>query len=181
MPAQDQVELDSLLKILEDLSPRIVLEIGVFQGGMERVVYDRCGGDLFVGIERNSLDSVESKKNLHGVPFVAVPFDSHEQSTLDKVKSTLDGKLVDFLFIDGDHTFKGVSKDFEMYAPLVREGGMIGFHDINDNKKYLNSINVFDVECHEFWKSIEGKYQTKVISNGGYLGIGLIMDWKGFK
>jgi hypothetical protein len=31
--------------------------------------------------------------------------------------------MVDFLFIDGDHTYEGVKKDFEMYSPLVRREG----------------------------------------------------------
>jgi hypothetical protein len=34
------------------------------------------------------------------------------------------------LFIDGDHTYEGVRRDFEMYSPLVRKGGIIAFHDI---------------------------------------------------
>jgi predicted O-methyltransferase YrrM len=37
---------------------------------------------------------------------------------------------VDFLFIDADHSYEGVKKDFEMYSPLVRKGGIIAFHDI---------------------------------------------------
>ena len=37
---------------------------------------------------------------------------------------------IDFLFIDGDHTYEGVKSDFEMYSPLVRSGGLIALHDI---------------------------------------------------
>jgi len=42
----------------------------------------------------------------------------------------LNGEPLDFLFIDGDHTYEGVKRDFEMYSPLVRNGGIIAFHDI---------------------------------------------------
>ncbi|MEM4674909.1 MAG: class I SAM-dependent methyltransferase, partial [Nitrososphaerota archaeon] len=56
--------------------------------------------------------------------------DSHDPKTLEIVKRILgDGKL-DFLFIDGDHTYEGVKRDFEIYSPLVRRGGIIAFHDI---------------------------------------------------
>lgn len=41
-----------------------------------------------------------------------------------------DLKRIDFLFIDGDHTYEGVKRDFLMYSPLVRKGGIIAFHDI---------------------------------------------------
>jgi len=36
---------------------------------------------------------------------------------------------LDVLFIDGDHTYDGVKKDFERHAPNVKPGGVILFHD----------------------------------------------------
>jgi len=41
-----------------------------------------------------------------------------------------EGGELNFLFIDGDHTYEGVRKNFEMYSPLVRRGGIVAFHDI---------------------------------------------------
>jgi precorrin-6B methylase 2 len=35
----------------------------------------------------------------------------------------------DLLFIDGDHSFTGVRKDFETLAPRLKPGGAIAFHD----------------------------------------------------
>jgi hypothetical protein len=32
----------------------------------------------------------------------------------------LGGERVDFIFIDGDHTYEGVKRDFEMHSPLMR-------------------------------------------------------------
>jgi predicted O-methyltransferase YrrM len=49
---------------------------------------------------------------------------------LDVIKNILDDRKVDFLFIDGDHTYEGVTRDFEMYSPLVKRGGIIAIHDI---------------------------------------------------
>ena len=37
---------------------------------------------------------------------------------------------IDFLFIDGDHSYEGVKNDFEMYKPLVSKGGIIVLDDI---------------------------------------------------
>ncbi len=54
--------------------------------------------------------------------------DSHSQDTKTKILTHIDGKL-DFLFIDGDHSYEGVKLDWLMYKDLVRPGGMIGFHD----------------------------------------------------
>lgn len=37
----------------------------------------------------------------------------------------------DFIFIDGDHEYKAVKKDFEDWYALVNDGGYIAFHDSN--------------------------------------------------
>ncbi|MEO0196406.1 MAG: class I SAM-dependent methyltransferase [candidate division WOR-3 bacterium] len=42
----------------------------------------------------------------------------------------LGNSKLDFLFIEGNHSYEGVKMDFEMYFPLVRKGGIIAFHDI---------------------------------------------------
>jgi cephalosporin hydroxylase len=89
---------------------------------------------------------------------------------------------IDLLFIDGDHTRKGVTSDFEMYFPLVNAGGYIVFDDylpfrynnkdrqcpraINDLvKKYENNLQVIGliddlVECNK----IRNRKQDKNIS-----------------
>ena len=36
---------------------------------------------------------------------------------------------VDFVYIDGDHSYDGVKRDIQAYYPLVKDGGIIGGHD----------------------------------------------------
>ena len=36
---------------------------------------------------------------------------------------------IDFLFIDGNHSYESVLCDFLLYYPLVKKGGIVGFHD----------------------------------------------------
>ncbi len=36
---------------------------------------------------------------------------------------------IEFLFIDGDHNYEMVKLDFELWFPMVIEGGIIAFHD----------------------------------------------------
>ncbi len=40
-------------------------------------------------------------------------------------------KKIDVLFIDGDHRYKAVKKDFKNWEPYVVKGGFILMHDIN--------------------------------------------------
>jgi MMP 1-O-methyltransferase len=44
---------------------------------------------------------------------------------------------VDFLFIDGDHSIAGCDFDFQHYAPAVKAGGLIAFHDYEPGRKDL--------------------------------------------
>jgi predicted O-methyltransferase YrrM len=43
---------------------------------------------------------------------------------------------IDFLFIDGDHTYKGVTDDYNNYGKKVREGGYIVFDNYDDPSWY---------------------------------------------
>lgn len=38
-------------------------------------------------------------------------------------------RALDFLFIDGDHTYKSVLTDFEQWAKHVKPGGILAMHD----------------------------------------------------
>jgi len=84
----------------------------------------------------------------------------------EKVREILNGKAIDFLFIDADHSYEGVKKDFQLYSPLVRKSGLIAFHDILD-------------ECgvDRFWSEIKRDYKHEEIVEHyqqGCAGIGIL-------
>lgn len=68
---------------------------------------------------------------------------SHAPATLTAIRNILSDRMVDFLFIDGDHTYAGVSKDYNQYSPLVRPGGIIAFHDTDPTVNRLYSLGVY--------------------------------------
>lgn len=37
---------------------------------------------------------------------------------------------IDFLFIDADHSYEGVKKDYESWFDIVKSGGYFAFHDV---------------------------------------------------
>jgi predicted O-methyltransferase YrrM len=42
----------------------------------------------------------------------------------------------DFVFIDADHTWKGISEDWTAWAPLVGPGGVIALHDSRSTEEH---------------------------------------------
>lgn len=71
--------------------------------------------------------------------------DSHDKKTYAELVKKLKGRLVDLLFIDGDHTFDGVRDDYFMYESLVPRG-IIAVHDIACERK--------NVDVPLFWSNL---------------------------
>lgn len=156
--AQDLDELLWMMNRVEGLAPKRVLEIGVEDGGTlkcwEQVSYDNA---LIIGVDIRVMnlqwDIKNSTKEVH-----YVQGDSHDSATVEMVKKLLNGRLIDFLFIDGDHSIGGVEADWNMFSPLVRVGGLVGFHDIG-----------VGTPC-KFFDTLSGKKATSVKSIGiGYI------------
>lgn len=56
---------------------------------------------------------------------------------------------IDFLFIDGDHSYDGVSKDFNLYSTIMNEGGIIAIHDTDPN--FSNNYIVTEDQKKDFY------------------------------
>jgi predicted O-methyltransferase YrrM len=53
--------------------------------------------------------------------------------SVDAVKAFVDESL-DFVFIDGNHTYDYVKEDIEVWTPKVRKGGIVSGHDYYKTK-----------------------------------------------
>lgn len=157
-------ELAPLLGLLRKRSPRVVVEIGTARGGTFYawcqvaapnallVSIDLAGGPFGGGYTPADISAFRR----YGRPEQQLHFmrdDSHTPETRARLEEILRGQEVDFLMIDGDHTYQGVRQDFEMYAPLVGEGNPIAFHDIVPHPK--DSL----CEVERFWTEIKGNYR----------------------
>ena len=101
------------------------LEIGVRYGGSSRF-WQLCGFKNGIGIEAN----FEQLRCDLADPYFRVEGKSFDVEVLKKFRAILGGNLLDFLYIDGNHDYRSVRTDYELYSPFVREGGVIGFHDL---------------------------------------------------
>jgi cephalosporin hydroxylase len=129
---QKPSEMLGLIEYLKQAKPKTICEIGTFRGGTTFLLSQALESvDTTIGVDiaiRNgSLMRYLKRPNqrLH-----LVRGSSYDATTVARVEAVLRGRLLDLLFIDGDHAYSGVSADFFAYRPLVRDGGFIAFHDI---------------------------------------------------
>ena len=57
---------------------------------------------------------------------------------------------IDILFIDGDHSYEGVKKDFELYSTILSENGVIIIHDTDE--RYENSLIISEDMKKDYYK-----------------------------
>jgi predicted O-methyltransferase YrrM len=185
-PMQVHSEITALCAILDQMRPAAVLEIGTARGGTLYLFARLATDDA-------TLVSVDLPFGQFGggYPFwrtrlyqafagrsqtlTLVRADSHARQTIADVATLFGGRPVDFLFIDGDHSYAGVQADFEAYRTLVRPGGLIAFHDI------VPGPDSDTGGVPAFWQDLKnsgrvrGQFRELVKSwtQGGY-GIGII-------
>ena len=180
-PTQVRIEIERLLEIFQRARPQTVLEIGT-----------ATGGTLFLFSRYAAEDAVIASIDLRGgrfgggYPIAKVPLyrsfarknqkivlirgNSHLEETRWKATRALMQRPVDFLFIDGDHTYDGVRADFEMYSHLVSHGGIVAFHDIADHSPEPGC------EVSRYWNEIKQQYRhEEIIEDPGQgWGIGVL-------
>lgn len=166
-PCQIRSEAKALISKVAEIKPKIIMELGTGKGG-----------NLFLLSRSSPSDAKIISLDLRGGPHGAgypgwkVPLlkafkygnqemnlvmaDSHSVDTQKMIGELLAGEKLDILFIDGDHSYDGVKRDFELYSPFVRSGGLIAFHDIVD-------ATTLDPTCkvNIFWNEIKEQYNYK--------------------
>jgi cephalosporin hydroxylase len=182
-PIQIIDEIKNLLLILDKVKPKVILEIGTAGGGtlflFSNIAHEEAiliSVDLYQTIEKRILFRYIKKEKQK---IFLIQGDSHSIETLRKIEGILKGRKVNFLFIDGDHSYEGVKKDFEMYSPLVRKGGIIAFHDIIPDyyTRYGIKTGSWAGEVYKFWNEVKKRYEhLEIVKNRNQdaCGIGVL-------
>jgi predicted O-methyltransferase YrrM len=163
---QKPAELAGFLALVMDLDPlKTVVEVGAFAGGT-MWAWSQLGARV-IGVDMPAPGYPDGPQ-VNDMGQTVICGDSHAEATRDALLAELDGELIDMLFIDGDHTYEGVKADYELYAPLVREGGLIGFHDIRAHARQPY------IEVQRLWVTLDGERENIICGAEDWGGIGVL-------
>jgi cephalosporin hydroxylase len=186
---QHRVEIVGLIEPLLALRPARLLEIGSWQGGTAFLFARAAAPDATIVLIDSGFDADRRaglrRLVLPGQRLICLSCVSHDPATLTQVRSALGGQPLDFLFIDGDHAWDAVSADFRDYAPLVRAGGIVAFHDIVADQRTRSGADTPGAagDVWRFWAQIKRRYgaaATELIVDPNQDGAGIgVLRWDG--
>jgi cephalosporin hydroxylase len=177
---QHWTELVNLVHLVRQLRPTIVMEIGMDRGGTMALWAQIASADAqLVGLDIKISDGVERlirSQMKSGQRLSLVEADSHAASTKQRVFDLIGGDKLDFLFIDGDHTYEGAKLDFETFNPLLRPGGLVGFHDIipDYSVRFGTQTRCNAGGVHRLWRELNCRFpHYEFIDDVGQDGFGI--------
>ncbi len=179
---QVRSELRALGELLTSAPPTCAMEIGTARGGTlffltrlatpdATIISVDLPAGRFGGGYSSARRRVYRRLSRGAQRLYLFREDSHSPDILAHVKGVLAGRALDYLFIDGDHSYDGVKRDFEMYSPLVRSGGIVAFHDICVHAQAAGC------EVSRFWNEVKpGFRHIEIVENWnqGWAGIGVL-------
>jgi len=178
-PVQARDEIVWLLDVLKAQAPRRVLEIGTGLGGTLFLWTRVAAPDAFLVsmdmsalglLGRHSAFAVLCRGFARERQRIELVYDvdSHDARTAARVETLFGGEPIDFLFIDGDHSYEGVRRDFELYSSLVGPGGLVAFHDVAPRISAGTGVP-------QFWNELKRTHETAeiVAAEEPSYGIGL--------
>ena len=134
-------EIEFFATLVAELRPRIAVEIGTWLGGTAQILMEFCGrlycidhwrgdgntyeGD-FPGNHMTPWERFRTFVDAVGDRFLVTVFPCVGDSTL---WATVWNRPIDFLYIDGNHSYEGCKADILGWSPHVRSGGTILGHD----------------------------------------------------
>jgi len=177
-PHQIKHEILNFLEFARSEQPEQVCEIGTADGGTNFLLSQALPSTrLMIGIDLY----VKNSSKLHyfsraNQQLNFINGSSSAKFTIGKVKQILAEKKLDLLFIDGDHSYDGVKQDFLNYRHLVRDGGLIIFHDIVPDylTRYGIQTDAWVGDVPRFWSKVKSLYpHYEFVENPGQDGRGI--------
>ena len=171
---QRRSEIVGLVERVSALQPERILEIGTYRAGT-LLLWSQLASQRVVSCDLEQRDHMLElyaafPPRSSACEVIALEGDTHEPEFRIQIEQSIGGP-VDFLFIDGDHSTSGVRQDYETYRSLVRQGGLIAFHDIVERQPVPTN------QVHPFWAELRASLPPtsthEWIEEPGQVGFGI--------
>jgi len=135
----------------------IGLELGVWTGENFAYILQQCPGiktlygidqykpyqdwnrpitqEMIDDVKRQALENIEASGHKDKVIL-------HEVSAVEGLSLIPDGSL-DWIFVDGDHSYEGTLSDCEKYYPFLKKGGFFCGHDYSSIEAVHQAVSDF--------------------------------------
>ena len=178
--AQNESELVRFIDAVRAIRPQTACEIGVQDGGTNFILSRALSTlDTMIGIDLHiSLKCQLRYFRRPDLRLSLIEGSSQAPRTVRRLADALDGRLLDVLFIDGDHSLAGSIADFLLYRRFVRSGGIIAFHDIVPDSYTRHGVRTagYAGDVPRVWPEISSCYSSReFIDDPGQDGAGIGM------
>lgn len=152
------------------------LEIGTYMGVSASIIASSMdeNGILYC------VDPFESKNNKPHPGFLMASRELKRSNSFNKVRFLLgfsnDKKIIDqiptgldFVFIDGDHSYEGLKNDWSIILPRITKGGIVCLHDTTipakDPSRNFGSVDFFNdvIRADNNFELLETIYSMNVL------------------
>lgn len=163
-------ELTGLLRIMDSGHPQTVLEIGTYAGGSAWAWACIRSVRHIVTVDTEPRPDSVSRLASLACRVTQVKGDSRHPTTLANVGTALEGYQPDVVIIDGGHEYATARHDWQTYAPLVANGGLVMLHD---TQGYPGNDTV---QVPQLWAEIKTRHLTTELVDivGGPGGTGIV-------
>ncbi len=157
--------LDGEVEFLQDLARQLrpfgkIINIGA-GAGTSCLAFLEARDDLNVitvdiQADASPLGGLASERNaLEGAGLWGIPRHRQIHGDSKEVGRAWDEGPVDLVFIDGDHSYEGCAGDVRAWAPHLRSGGFLVFHDFHhDQWPGIDDVVRDLIEIDPTWETI---------------------------
>lgn len=161
--------------LVRNLKPKVIVELGTYVGvsfftmcqavkdehlDTKLHAVDTWKGDEQTGFYKESIFDLfcELKRSYYNDLNIVL-----HRKTFDQALKEIPDDSIDFLHIDGLHTYKAVKHDFTAWSKKVKKDGVIFLHDTHEKRD--------DFGVYKLWEEIKGKNMTIEFSHAHGLGV----------
>ena len=176
--------------MIRNQKPKNILCVGSMYGYAPYMMARACQDNNFGKVDfvdaNYSLSTAKNKKNHYfGQGFW------QEENCKEHFKYLLDQKFIkthvmttkefakkfpqkkfDYVCLDGDHSYKGVKTDFDLFWRKTNKEGFLCFHDIHLDANFLN----LEFSYKKFWQELikDKRFKNKFELSNHYSGLGFL-------